>query len=197
MDDSGIMIFFMAAAAIAYLAIARSRRKRAKKQPIVFPDIGSPITSAMVMYDSHDISLDNKKIAEIINQDSEATIAEAENVPLTHGLFPLVRVKSTVPFVVVINDSPEAAQEIQEIADMAERENQLPKDIIDKLRRCDARLDVSSARSPVKIAVQAITVEATTDLDPIKPPVLKVLRSLEDSTHGLTFDCVNGGWPTQ
>jgi hypothetical protein len=122
-------------------------------QPPAFPDIGSPIASAMVFY--------------------------------------------PVSFVVVINDAPESVEEIREIADEAESKQQLPKELIEKLRRCNARLDVSSANSPVKMTDKRIVVEAKTDLDPTNPPVLKILHSLEDSTHGLTFDCVKGGWLTR
>jgi len=170
---------------------------RGTKQPPPFPDIGSPIASARVIYNTSDISLDNKKIAELINQSTSETVARAEDVPLLNTVFPLVRVTAPVSYVVVVNDHQDVAEELKELADAAEKENQLPKELLDKLRRCNASLDLSSANSPVKMTSKAIVVEAKTDLDPTSPPVLKVIQALETATHGLSFNCVDGKWLTR
>jgi len=170
---------------------------RDTKQPPPFPDIGSPIPSARVIYNTKDISLDNKKIAALINETTNDTVAMAEDVPLLNTVFPLVRVTGPVSYVVVVNDHPDVAEDLKELADAAEKENQLPKDLLDKLRLCNASLDLSSANSPVKMTNKRIVVEAKTDLDPTSPPVLKVIRGLESATHGLSFNCVDGKWLTK
>ena len=170
---------------------------RSTKQPSPYFDIGSPIGSARVIYNSTEISMDTKKIADLINQDSKNIIAKAEDVRLPNEVFPLVRVKAPVSFVVVINDHPDAATEIQELADEAEKDNLLPKDLISKLRKCNASIDLSSANSPVTITNNAIVVGGKTDLDPSNPPVLRVIRAIETATHGLSFNCVDGKWLTK
>jgi len=166
-----------------------------EKKPFVLPDIGSPISSAMVIFDSRDVQLDTKKIAAILNNSSKEISAKAEDVPLPHGgVFPLVRVTAPVALVVTIDDSTDALEEIRELTDEAEKQNYLSKELIAKLRKCNARLGVSSANSQTTVTDKAVTVEAKTDLDPANPVVKKLLHTLQDSTHGLTFDCVNGGW---
>jgi hypothetical protein len=185
----------IAATVIVILIIAARSRTRAEKKPFVFPDIGSPIGSAMIIYDARDISLDTRKIADIINRSSTGAAAKAEDVPLPQGgVFPLVRVTSPIAFVVVVNDTPDCVEEIREIANEAEEKHELPKELIEKLRRCNARLDVSSANNRTRVTNKAVIVEATTDLDPTNPAVQIVLQTLQDATNGLTFDCVNGGW---
>lgn len=189
------LVLGIAATVIIVTIFASSPPAHAEKEPFVFPDIGSPIASAMVIYDSRDVALDTKKIADIINKSSEDATAKAEDVTLPGGMvFPLVRVMTPVSFVVVINDSPDSVEEIREMADEAEKKQQLPKELIAKLRRCNARLDVSSANSQTSVTEKAMIVDAKTDLDPTSPAVQKLLHTLQDSTQGLTLDCVHGGW---
>ncbi len=188
----------IAATVIIIVIIAARSWSHAEKKPFVFPDIGSPIASAMVIYDSRDISLDTRKIADIINKSSNDATAKAEDVPLPQGgVFPLVRVTTPVALVVVVDDSSYAVEEIRELTNDTEKKQQLPKELIAKLRRCNSRLSVSSANSPTKVTDKAVIVEAKTDLDPKSPAVQKLLHTLEDSTQGLTFDCVDGKWLTR
>lgn len=188
--------FCIAASVIIIGSVASLFMAPAKDKPCPFPDIGSPIASAMVIYDSREIQLDTRKLAVTINQSSNEANAKAEDVPLPQGgIFKLVRVKKPMGLVVVINDSPESIEEIRELAAEAEKQKLLPKESIAKLRNCNARLDVSSANNPTKVTDKAIIIDATmTDLDPANPAVQHFLHTLQGSAQGITFDCVNGVW---
>lgn len=204
MLNSESLIQLAVAGAVISLAYFGSKlRKRAPKSSafpqtdasFTLPDIGSPFTSAMVIYDSSQISLDTTIIADIISQSSNNAAAKAEDVLLPDGeVFPLVRVTAPIACVVVIDDVPDVIVEIKELADEMEENQQLSRESIDNLRKCNARLGISAPTFAVKELEDAIKLAANTNLDPQNPAFRKLLFTLQDATHGQIFDCVNGKW---
>ena len=83
----------------------------------------------------------------------------------------------------------------EELAETAEKfKGALSPDMYLRLRQCNARLDVMSAK-PVQpeITDNAITVHAQTDLDPKNAEVAAILVVLAKLVNGFVVDCVNGG----
>lgn len=160
--------------------------------------IPSPISTAMVIYDSRNISLDTRKLAEIINSSQQGMTAKAEEVKLPQGwILPFVRVSASEDLVVIINDSPGSVENIREIAEEAEKNRLLPQELIARLRNCNAHIDVSSANCKVTATNNTFLVKTTAELDPANPAVQKLLHTLQGYTRGFIYDCVNSSIQTK
>jgi len=109
-------------------------------------------------------------------------------------VIPQIRVDTRMPLTIQIDDDPEyVPEEIQELA--TDAESILSSGDIEKLRRCQTRLDIMSVNPPrVEETDQTISVYTETDLDPADNDVRSVLLTLADFLEGYVFDCVNGKW---
>jgi hypothetical protein len=192
-------VFFSIIGVRSFLRTRAKKKKRAAAahttEARYSRDIGSPIASAHIIYDSRQAHLDIWQVAEAINNSSYKATAQAEIVRFAKGIdFPLVRVMDPLSFVIVVDEHPEVIEEIEEMIGEAEHEGKLPAAVITKLKNCNARLGISSSNRPVIDTGDRLTVFATTDLDPANPEVLQIIHTLEDLSGGVAFNCVDGEW---
>jgi trans-aconitate methyltransferase len=151
-------------------------------------------SAATIPYDPEEQNFTLQDLLEHLsaNLSVECTLTEWRGFDAT---VPQVRVATSIPLTIQIEDDPEYVPD--DLADLVDRaEGLLPREWVDLLRACTAKLEILEADVPVPEPDEEGVVELTaeTRLDPSLPEIEAVIVEIARFMDSLAYDNVNDEW---
>ena len=108
---------------------------------------------------------------------------------------PQLRIETNPPVALQINDHESVLEENQETANDAADVGDLDTEMVELIRRCDARIELVAAEPTRAIGVEHTgLVTWTPNLDASSPEVRRVVLFLSKHLGGIAYDNVDGEW---